>query len=54
MSILKGKNGHLLNECQLYYCDNCGNYGYHSIYLTKEGKPQCTDCANKMRFGVRR
>ena len=35
-------------EMKVSYCSNCKKYGFNSIYPTKEGKLQCTDCATKM------
>ena len=37
-------------EMKVSYCSNCKKHGFNSIYPTKEGKLQCTDCANKMRY----
>ena len=39
-------------KIQISYCNKCKKYGFLSIYPTKEGKLQCTDCANRMRFEI--
>jgi len=28
----------------------CNHWGFLSIHLSKEGKSQCTKCANELRF----
>lgn len=30
-------------------CEVCGHWGYPSIYNSKDGKAQCTNCANTER-----
>ena len=30
----------------------CGHRGILSVHLSNEGKGQCTNCANVMRFGL--
>ena len=33
-----------------FKCPVCNRKGFMSIYVTKDKRVQCTDCANKMRF----
>ena len=50
--IINKDSGIFASKTQLYYCNECKSYGFPSTHTTKEGKSQCTNCANKMRFGI--